>query len=310
MTSDGLSELIEKLERGEATQEDIARVEQQSRELVHKAKIDSAIESLAAIIDEKKEKVTSTDDPEEILNLAEHIGNYAVGSNYAKTRTIDHLSKKESYTVREEIKELIYAYCDTHLNVPRTNITTKGLFENIPKLRKLTGDSEQSLAGFIKQIRKEPDSRIRYERTTKAYEISLAVNYDNVAHAAERVFKSKLYVTTVEIAQELIVEKKHYRSIGRHLARWAKERNLDNEEVSMGKKIGQCVAYFRKDERPPITPTELVQNAVKDSEEVTLEHIKGKTGLDRRAISTIMTRQNYTRLGTEEGITYTKQTKG
>lgn len=86
------------------------------------------------------------------------------------------------------------------------------------------------------------------------------MNYEKVANAADQIYKKRKAVAVPLVQEELRVEGQG-KSIGRYLARWAQERGMQSKDVSMGKSISHCMVYF-KGKRPPISPLEVIRDAI------------------------------------------------
>ena len=92
-----------------------------------------------------------------------------------------YLPESEYDAKREEIKKLILNYYDTHPKAEHNKINIYGFFEVIPKLIGIVKSNRDinpnvALAQYLKAIRKEKGSRIKFDGASKTYSILSALS--------------------------------------------------------------------------------------------------------------------------------------
>ena len=116
---------------------------------------------------------------------------------------------------------------------------------------------------------------------SKGLTIYYGLSYELIARAADEIFESVRFVTWLQVAKR-INYKGDGEVIGNYLHRWAEEREMESEIVTMGRRDrkhgGPLTAYY-KGERPPVSPTERVKAAVGKKRNVHIGDIIEKASL-------------------------------
>ena len=141
------------------------------REVASTASVLGRIKKLIGGIEERVKDAISSDNPvSELRSLERRLSSNGNQSSYQHQNTLPKLDREKYDRNRAIIRDSIYEYFDTHKKAIRNDLSVYYFYDNIPKVRK-EARNIIALAGYLKSIRREPDSRIRYDRVTQTYSI-------------------------------------------------------------------------------------------------------------------------------------------
>lgn len=281
----GLDDLIESgsikelIQRAAEIRQEETEVQQRITELQRA----TARKSLTARLDKIVARIDAMGDPRIYREFERYAGKYHIPRRGSRRVS----EEKEPWNVFDErrprIKDLVYRLADepAHSGTVSRGVPTQYFIDNVPELKKEgLVKNARALSGYFKSIMQEPSSRLK-RKSKGLYVVSPVLTSEQVYRMADRVYEKKKVISYLDIEG-------NPRSIGAYLAIWAQERGMKSEVVSMGKEFHQVTIYF-KGKRPPVTPKELVAKYVGNKKKVSHSSIVKATGLENRAVLTLMT---------------------
>ena len=141
------------------------------REVANVASILARIKKSLGGIEQRVLDAIGSDNPvAELRTLENRLGSHESPTYRQTQKKLPKLEREQYDKNRAIIRDAIYEYFDTHKKAPRDGIPIDYFYDNIPKVRKMARNV-LALAGYLRTIRKEPDSRIKYDRVTQTYSI-------------------------------------------------------------------------------------------------------------------------------------------